>query len=199
MDLLFKKAANFFYLASLKEDALSFGKQAAEKADELDRIASDKIEVYGGSFLNYAYNNFSLNKIIAWIPHHLISSLLIFGVIFLIVKKITSKKDKVGSFLNNINQDITKISTTVDRLNSLSKEQVDYLEGNLEEIANDLRFIKYQMFETETSLQKYQNKIKQIEIVASDMANRVQAGKAAEKLIPKISQLKKIIGSYSII
>lgn len=199
MDFLVKKAADFVYLASFKEDALSFGKQAAEKADELDRMASDKIELYGGSFLNYIYNNFSLNKIVVWIPHHLISSLLIFSVVFFIVKKITSKRDKIAHFLNNINQDITKISTTVDRLNTLSKEQIDYLEGNLEEIANDLRFVKYQMFNTETSVEKYQNQIKQIEIITSDMANRVQTGKAAEKLIPKISQLKKIIGSYSII
>lgn len=199
MEFLFKNFSEFFYFASFKEEALSAAEQAAEKADELDRIASDKIEVYGGSFLDYIYNDLNLNKIVAWIPHHLISTLLIFGLVFLIIKKITAKRDKVADFLNHINQDITKISSTVDRINSLSKEEIDYLEGNLEEIANDLRFMKYQMFHTENYLGKYQNQIKEMGIITSDMVNRVQSGKAADKLIPKISQLKKIIGSYSAI
>ncbi len=199
MEFLFKESVKFLYLASFKEDALSFVKELIQQIDRLDRIASDKIEMYCGSLFTYIYNNFSLNKVIAWIPHHVVSTILIFGVFILILKKINSKQDKIGLFIKNINQDITKVSTTVDRINSLSKEELDYLVGFIEEITNDLRFVKYQLFNAETSANKYQKNIKQIEIITSDMANRIQSGKAAEKLIPKISQLKKIIASYSVI
>lgn len=199
MDILFKKTVDSLYLASFQEDALSFVKQVAEKLDQLDRLASDKIEQYGGSLISYAYSNFSLNKIIAWIPHHLVSSLLIFGVVFLIFKKINSKRDKIAFFLNNITQDINKVSMTVNRLSSLSREELDYMAGVIEEITNDLRYVKYEMYNTNTSVEKYQKTIKNIDILASDMSNRIKSGKAAEKLIPKVSQLKKIISSYSVI
>lgn len=199
MDYLFKNFTEFLYLASFQEDALSFVKQVAATIDNLDRIASEKVEMYAGSFISYAYNNFSLNKIVAWIPQHLISSLLIFGVFFLIYKKISSKRDTIAFFLNNITQDINKVSMTVNRLSSLSREELDYMAGVIEEITNDLRYVKYEMYNTNTSVNKYQNTIKNIDILTSDMSNRIKSGKAAEKLIPKISQLKKIIASYSVI
>lgn len=199
MDFLSKISANIFYLATLQEDVLSFGKQVAEKLDSLDRLGSEKLEQYGGSIINYIYGNFNLNKIFAWIPHHIISSILIFSVVFVLVKKLNSKRDKIGFFLKNITQDINKVSMTVSRLSSLSKEELDYMTGVIEEITNDLRYVKYEMYNTNTSVEKYQKEIKNIDIITADMSNRIKTGKAAEKLIPKISQLKKIISSYSLI
>jgi len=199
MDFLFKKITEFFYLASLKEDALSFAQELVEEIDKLDGIVSEKIKVYSAALLNYIYNNFNFNQVVAWIPSHIVSTILIIGSFIFILKKISVKQDKIGAFLKNINRDITKISTTVDRLNSLSQEELDYLVGVLDEITNDLRFLKYQIFNSETSINKYQKEIKQIEIITSDMANRVQSGKATEKLGSKMSQLKKIIASYSVI
>ncbi|MDJ0724864.1 MAG: hypothetical protein QNJ38_07115 [Prochloraceae cyanobacterium] len=199
MDFLFKKITEFFYLASLKEDALSFAQELVEQIDKLDGIVSEKIKVYSAALLNYIYNNFNFNQVVAWIPSHIVSTILIIGSFIFILKKISVKQDKIGVFLKNINRDITKISTTVDRLNSLSQEELDYLVGVLDEITNDLRFLKYQIFNSESSVNKYQKEIKQIEIITSDMANRVQSGKATEKLGSKMSQLKKIIASYSVI
>lgn len=141
--------------------------------------------------------NFNFDTFFIWISNHILVTLLTLILVIIVFNKLQPKKeDKTSVLLNKLQENLNNLSLDIDLLGNLSMDQLDYRVEILEEIIDDLKFMKNYLECTNTSPRNHKKIIRKMEVITVGMINRIDK-RSARKLLPRLNQLRRIIGSYS--
>ena len=186
-----------FFIKKIDTFDRTVSAQVQEKTQEyLIPYTQEHIIPYAQDIIPYV-KNFNFDAFFLWISNHILVSLLSLILVIIVFDKLQPKKeDKASVLLNNLQNNLNNLSLDIDLLGSLSMDQLDYRVEILEEIIDDLKFIKNYLYCTNASPRKHKKMIKKMEVITVGMVNRIDK-RSARKLLPKLNQLRRIISSYS--
>lgn len=198
LNLDFIQNSVVFFIKKIDEIDRTVSAQIREKTqDYLIPYTQESIIPYFQERIIPSVKNFNFDTFFIWISNHIIVTLLSLILVILIFNKLQPKKeDKTSALINNLQENLNNLSLDIDLLGSLSMDQLDYRVEILEEIIDDLKFLKNYIYCTNNSPRKHKKNIKKMELITVGMINRIDK-RSARKLLPKLNQLRRIIDSYS--